>query len=277
MTRAGPLAGVGVLVTRPAAQAEALSARLRGLGAEVVAFPALAILPTVRPDALRNTLAGLGAYDLAIFISPRAAEYGLAALAELAPNRPEHELAGPGTRTIAWPSRTRIAAVGEGTAKALAGLGVGPVLVPPGGADSEHLLALPELARVEGRRILIFRGEGGRELLAEALRARGAEVDYAECYRRGRPEGADPGPLLEALAAGRLRAVTAFSGETLDNLMSLLGEDAPRLFTIPLFAPHSRVAAHAARLGFVAATATPPGEAGLIDGLVEYFSRDHSA
>ncbi|TXT16763.1 MAG: hemD, partial [bacterium] len=139
------------------------------------------------------------------------------------------------------------------------------------------LLALPELARVEGRRILIFRGEGGRELLAEALRARGAEVDYAECYRRGRTEGADPGPLLESLATGRLRAVTVFSGETLDNLMSLLGEDAPRLFSIPLFAPHPRVAAHAARLGFVAAHATPPGEAGLVDGLVEYFSRDHSA
>jgi len=151
------------------------------------------------------------------------------------------------------------------------------VLAPSTGADSEHLLALPELARVRGLRILIFRGEGGRELLAEALRARGAEVDYAECYRRGRPEAADPVPLLEALAAGRLRAVTVFSGETLDNLMGLLGEAAPRLFAIPLFAPHPRIAAHAARLGFVAASATPPGEAGLIDGLVEYFSREHSA
>ncbi len=275
MTRARPLAGVGVLVTRPAAQAGALSERLRDLGAEVLVFPALAILPTARPDALRTTLAGLDTYDLAIFISPSAAEYGLAALASLAPPPAGRALAP--AAAIAWPPNLRLAAVGEGTAKALGGPGADPVLAPRDGADSEHLLNLPELTQVAGRRILIFRGEGGRELLAETLRARGAEVDYAECYRRGLPEGADPGPLLAALAAGRMRAVTVFSGETLDNLMELLGEDAPRLFSIPVFAPHPRVAEHAKRLGFAAAIATLPGESGLVDGLVEYFSRDHSA
>lgn len=258
MTRQHPLAGVGVLVTRPLAQATALAARLRALGAEPLCFPALAILPSAHPDALRAVLAGLSTYDLAIFISPRAAEFGLAAVA-------------------AWPPHVRPAAVGEGTAQALADRGLDSVLTPRDGADSEHLLALPEFARVAGRRILIFRGEGGRELLAETLRARGARVDYAECYRRGLPEDADPAPLLAALDAGRLHAITVFSGETLDNLLHLLGDQAARLRTIPLFAPHPRIAAHAKHLGFTTATATPAGEAGLLDGLVEYFARVHTA
>lgn len=248
-----PLAQVGVLVTRPAAQSAGLVARLQDQGADVVLFPALAILPTSRPDALKAVLAGLGGYDLAIFISPSAAEWGLAE-------------AGP------WPAGLQVAAVGQGTARALAARGISPALVPETGADSEHLLALPQLADVAGRRILILRGEGGREQLAEYLRARGARVDYAECYRRGCPE-ADPAPLLDALANRRIGAVTAFSGETLDNLLALLGPACPpTLLDLPLFVPHPRIAEHARELGFRAIQVTDPGESGLIAGLVEYFA-----
>lgn len=253
MTPDRPLAQVGVLVTRPAAQSAGLIARLRELGADVVHFPGLAILPTSRPEALKAVLAGLDGCDLAIFISPSAAEWGLAA-------------AGP------WPPGLPVAAVGQGTARALAERGISPDLVPETGADSEHLLALPRLADVAGQRILILRGEGGREHMAAALRARGARVDYAECYRRGRPQ-ADPAPLLEALAQGRIDALTAFSGETLDNLLALLGPACPpTLFELPLFVPHPRIAEHAGRLGFRAAHATDAGEPGLIAGLVEYFA-----
>jgi uroporphyrinogen-III synthase len=145
------------------------------------------------------------------------------------------------------------------------------MIVPDAGADSEHLLALPALAETAGKRILIFRGEGGRELLADRLRAGGARVDYAECYRRGRPES-DPAPVLEALAKGGLQAITVFSGETLDNLLDLMGEAAPTLFPLPLFAPHARIADHARARGFATARATAPGESGLITGLVEYFA-----
>lgn len=251
MTSVRPLADVGVLVTRPAAQAANLLARLRDLGATPLVFPALEIQPPSHPEALASVLDHLVDYDLAIFISPTAAERGLAA-------------AGP------WPSGLAVAAVGAGTARVLAEAGAHPILVPAGGADSEHLLDLPELRRMAGRRVLIFRGEGGRELLADTLGERGARVDYAECYRRGRPD-ADPAPLFQALAQGRLDAVTVFSGETLDNLLAMAG-DAPALLALPLFAPHPRIAAHARRLGFADIRTTEPGENGLVAGLVEYFA-----
>lgn len=252
-----PLANVGVLVTRPAAQAADFMARLETLGATPLLFPALAILPTSRPEALTVILDQLDRYDLAIFISPTAAERGLA-------------VAGT------WPASVRVAAVGQGTGLALAGAGIATVLTPDQGADSEHLLALPELKETAGKRIVIFRGEGGRELLADTLRGRGAQVDYAECYRRGRPE-ADPAPVLAALGAGRLGAVTVFSGETLDNLVAMLGDAGQSagqsgLRVTPLFAPHPRIAEHARKLGFQSVHATDAGESGLIAGLVEYFA-----
>jgi uroporphyrinogen-III synthase len=253
MTSDRPLAHVGVLVTRPAAQAAGLIARLRELGAEPLLFAALAILPPSRPEALNAALENLDSYDQAIFISPSAAEWGLAAVGN-------------------WPVAVQIAAVGQGTARALAARGIAAILTPEAGADSEHLLALPQMADVTGKRILIFRGEGGRELLAGSLRARGARVDYAECYRRGRPQ-ADPAPVLAALAAGQIGALTAFSGETLDNLLALLGPACPPvLFDLPLFVPHPRIAEHGRKLGFRAIQATDPGESGLIAGLVEYFA-----
>ncbi len=248
-----PLADVGVLVTRPAAQAAGLAARLETLGAAPILFPALEILPPARPDALRAVLDNLAGYHLAIFISPTAAELGLAA-------------AG------AWPAGVEVAAVGQGTAQALRERGITRVLTPASGADSEHLLALPQLADLADKRILVFRGEGGREQLADTLRERGARVDYAECYRRGRPEAA-PAPLLAELAAGRIGAITVFSGETLDNLVAMLaGAEPGGLRAIPLFAPHPRIAERARALGFRAVHVTEAGESGLIAGLVEYFT-----
>jgi uroporphyrinogen-III synthase len=255
MTPDRPLANVGVLVTRPAAQAADFMARLEALGATPLLFPALAILPTSRPEALEVVLDKLDRYDLAIFISPTAAERGLAAVG-------------------IWPAGVKVAAVGQGTGNALLGAGVPAVLTPEQGADSEHLLALPELGALEGMRIVIFRGEGGRELLADTLRARGAQVDYAECYRRGRPES-DPAPVLAALADARIQAVTVFSGETLDNLLALLGRSCQAtLSSLPLFVPHPRIAEHGLKLGFQFIVTTGSGESGLIAGLVEYFAHD---
>ena len=145
-------------------------------------------------------------------------------------------------------------------------------MAPRGGADSEHLLALPELADMAKQRVLIFRGEGGRELLAEALSARGARVDYIECYRRGLPD-ADPAPLLETWRQGGIQVVTVLSSQGLDNLFTLLGEhNADLIRTTLLFAPHPRIVEHARGLGIATAIATAPGQAGLVQGLVEYFA-----
>lgn len=250
-----PLAGVGVLVTRPAEQADSLLARLRDLGAHPLLFPTLEIQPPSQPAVLERRLADLANHDLAIFVSPTAVRRGLALISD-------------------WPPALRVAAVGQGTAAALRTEGMQNILAPDQGGDSEHLLALPELADMTGQRVLIFRGEGGRELLAKTLAVRGADVHYAECYRRGLPS-ADPAPLCAIWRQGGVQAVTVLSTEGLDNLFKLIGaEHAGLIRATPVFAAHPRIAMHARELGIVRAMATESAEAGLLRGLVEYFAHD---
>ena len=96
-------------------------------------------------------------------------------------------------RRRSWPARLRAFAPGPGTAAALAAAGIHDVTIPATTFDSEGLLALPALSQVAGKRIAIFRGEGGRDLLGDTLRARGALVDYVDCYRRAAPRSGAEG------------------------------------------------------------------------------------
>ena len=248
-----PLAGRTVLVTRPAHQAAALSRAIRAAGGDVVEFPALAI-EAVPAGEMAASLERVAHADLLIFISPNAAQFGVAAI----------RASGQSL------SRAAVFAVGPGTERALQAQGVSPVVTPPG-QDSEALLALPELLQVAGRRVVIVRGVGGRPMLADTLRARGAEVHYLECYRRFCPQ-ADAAPLLARWQAGGIDAVTVASAETLHNLAALLGETGLSCLTAtPLFAPHEKIAEAARRFGIVHAIATPGGDAGLVDGLINWF------
>lgn len=217
-------------------------------------FPALAIEAPANPAAVARLLAELAAFDLAIFVSSNAVEHGLTLLARV------------------WPDAVPIAAVGASTAAALRRHGLACDVVPAG-ADSESLLALPELSGLgEGKRVLILRGEGGREVLAERLRQQGAEVVYAECYRRVRPR-ADPSALIARWESGGLHAVTVLSGETLDNLWAMLGERGQRLLRrTPLFAPHPHIGQRAAALGLIEVAITPPGDEGVLHGLGAWFA-----
>jgi uroporphyrinogen-III synthase len=107
--------------------------------------------------------------------------------------------------------------------------------------------------------------------VADTLRARGAEVHFLECYRRTCPR-ADAAPLLARWQTGGIDAVTVASAETLHNLAALLGEaGAPLLAVTPLFAPHEKIAAAARRFGIAHVIATAGGDAGLLDGLVNWF------
>lgn len=248
-----PLAGRTVLVTRPAGQAAALVQAIQAAGGAAYAFPALAV-EAVPADALAGPLARLRAADIAIFISPSAAQFGIVAIRSAGGLSPA----------------TAVFAVGPGTARALAAQGVGGV-VTPDGQDSEALLALPQLADVARKRVVIVRGVGGRPLLAETLAARGAQVDFLECYRRVLPQ-ADAAPLLARWQAGGIDAVTVTSAETLANLAALLGDaGAPLLLRTPLFAPHEKIAEAARRFGVAHVIATPGGDAGLVDGLINWF------
>lgn len=247
----GPLAGVGVLVTRPVRQAAGLVRRLAALDATAVVFPAIVILPPRDDASLSRTHATLASYDAAIFVSANAAEYGVP----------------PGPR---WPATLPAFATGPGTASALAAVGLPAARLPTASYDSEGLLALPELTAVRGKRIVIFRGEGGRDYLARTLRERGAHVDYAECYRRASPQSASDG-LVDAVLAGRVQATTLTSAEGLDNLCKLLPAPArARLARAPAFVAHPNIASHARDLGFTAIV-TGAGDAGLVAGLLEWF------
>jgi uroporphyrinogen-III synthase len=250
----GPLSGVGVIITRPARQSAGITRQLAALGAWPIVFPAISILPPANRASLDSAHAALDQYDIAIFVSANAVEYGVPA--------PE-----------AWPARLRALAPGPGTAAALAATGIENVTIPATTFDSDGLLALPDLHGVAGKRIVIFRGEGGRGELGEVLRARGAKVDYAECYRRAMPATGAAG-LSEALREGRAHALTLTSSEGIDNLCALLeAEDARRLRQLPTFAPHPRIAQHARELGFDTVE-TGAADAGLVNGLLEWF-RQH--
>ena len=249
--RAGPLSGLGILVTRPARQAAGFAQKLAALGGEPVIFPAIAILPPADPAALRHAHAALATYDIAIFNSPNAVEFG-----------------APDPRD--WPARLAVLAPGPGTAEALAATGIAGARIPATTLDSDGLLELPELADVRGKHVLILRGDGGREQLSEALRSRGARVAAIACYRRARPASGVQG-LAEAFRDGRIDAVTITSSEALDNLWSMADDPIRAAWrALPTFAPHPRIVAHARDKGVLRVIETRGGDAGLIAGLLEW-------
>lgn len=249
----GPLAGVGVIVTRPARQAAQLSQRLAGLGARPIVWPAIVILPPDDAAPLARAHAALGDYDLAVFVSPNAVEFG-----------------APDPRR--WPATLPIYAPGVGTADAVAAVGLPAARVPSTTFDSEGLLALPDLQDVAGRRVVVFRGDEGRATLGDTLRARGARVDYVACYRRAAPVSAAQG-LVRVLEEDQAHALTLTSVEGLANLLAAVGDAArPRLAALRTFAPHPRIV-EAARQAGLDAQETLPGDGGLLTALLEWFGQ----
>lgn len=236
---ASDLRGRAILVTRPREQAAGLARLIEQAGGRAHLFPAIEIQDLPPPDALSR----LREFDLAVFISPTAVSRVFRHLK-------------------AWPA-LQAAAVGAGTRRELERHGVTKVIAPSSGADSEALLALPQLGTFKN--IVIFRGEDGRALLGETLVARGARVEYAACYRRVLPSKSSP-------TWNRLDAIAVSSAQGLANLFELL--DPGVLKATPLFVPHARVAEQArARLVREVVVAGPSDEETL-DRLVAYF-RSH--
>jgi uroporphyrinogen-III synthase len=252
----GALNDAGIVITRPARQAAGLAREIAALGGRPLVFPAIVILPPADAAAVRAVQWELARYDIAIFVSANAVEYGVGDPA-------------------AWPAHILTLAPGPGTAAALAAVGIANARVPATTMDSEGLLALPELLDVTGKRIVIFRGSGGRELLRTALEARGATVVQVECYRRAKPQSGAAG-LIDAWREKRVDAVTLTSGEGLDNLWTILGnEGRAHLGATPAFVPHASIAERAKALGLREIIVTPPADAGLLASLLEYFAQQH--
>lgn len=252
-TKNQPLAGKGIVVTRPAHQARALARLIEAAGGRSILFPAIEIRDVEDTGPFVRLVDRLEEFDLAIFISPNAVDRAMSLI------RTRRRL----------PAGLRVATVGGGSVRALERHGVTGVIAPQGRYDSEALLELRETAAA--RRVVIFRGEGGRELLGDSLRARGTLVEYAECYRRARPD-LDPTPLLDAWTRKQLDAVTVTSSDGVRNLFEMVGPSGrERLPHTPLFAPHPRIAETARGLGIEKAIVTGPGDKGLLTGLTDYF------
>jgi len=246
-----PLDGVGIIVTRPQRQAAVFAAKIAAAGGSPVIWPAIVILPPDDTARLAQAHAELASYDIAVFVSANAVEYG----------------APPAS---AWPRHLLAFAPGPSTAEALAGVGIAGALVPTASHDSEGLLQMPELAELAGKRVVIFRGEGGREFLGNALRARGAIVDHIPCYRRVAPQSGTEG-LVEAMRGDRAHALTLTSAEGLDNLLAALtAEGLAWLARLPVFAGHPRIAERARERGLFAIE-TAGGDAGMLAGIVEWY------
>lgn len=256
------LTSLNIVVTRPREQAVSLAQRIAQLGGNSVLFPLLEISPVTDAAPLRALVARLAEFQMAIFISPNAVSYGLNAIAAAG------KTLTPSPSPASGRGGVRVATVGQGSAKLLREAGIDHVIAPTERFDSEALLALSELQNVAGWRIAIFRGDGGRELLGDTLKARGATVEYAACYQRAKPQFA-----AADLLAAQPHALTVTSSEALGYLWEMLDEPArTRLCHLPLFVPHARIAEAARLRGWMDVRVTAGGDDGLMAGLLAWAS-----
>lgn len=248
-----PLAGRHLVITRPAEQAGLLQRLLTQAGAEVTALPLIAIQAPADPAPLMAAIEQLDQFQLAIFVSPSAIDAVASRL------------------TAPWPKETQIAVIGPGSARRAEELGLPVALQPSSQFDSEGLLALPELQDMHGQQVVVFRGNGGRELLPDTLIQRGARVDRIESYQRSQP----------TLDAERLTQLSLHapdgwiltSSEALDNLIDQLS--AHQLEAIQQhhwFASHPNIARHLQQKGFVRVIDTGSGDAAILASLAAHFA-----
>ena len=248
-----PLTDLTVLVTRPAVQCAALCAEIERYGGSAIAFPAVEI----EPVAVQAKVAS-DDYDLVVFVSVNAVEHG--------------------ARDVTRSARTRVAAIGRATAAALAAAELAADIVPEAGFTSEALLTHPQLQLTSGARVLIVRGEGGRELLKETFAAHGMSVETREVYRRV-PPNVDASRLAEVEARWSdegIDVVTATSIETLENLQALLTERGRQLLSsTALLVPSRRIVAAAVSAGLrgEAIVAAGADDASMIGALAQWRMR----
>jgi uroporphyrinogen-III synthase len=229
------LSGLTVLLTRPQAQSLTLATAIRDMGGEVCELPLIEIEPVTDGEPLERikaTVQDLDRYEVVIFISTNAARLGMEWIDRYWPQ---------------LPAGLSAYAVGPGTAKLLEAFDW-PVYCPDKGVTSEDLLALPGLREVSGMHVLLCRGVGGRELIAETLRERGAHVDYLELYHRHTPDYSQD-RLAALMAEKKVNAVVVTSAQILDVLLHSLHNDPAPMRSVPVLVPSERVCQRALDAG----------------------------
>lgn len=248
-----------VVITRPLDQAGPLAQRVARSGRQAVVFPLLEIHPLDDEEALRKALRSLDNYAMVAFVSPNAINAAMRHIAD-------------------WPPEVAIAVMGEGSKAALAGHDItsaSRTIFSPRDArrtDSQTLLEVLDTEALRGRRVLIVRGESGRELLADALRAQGVEVEQLAAYRR-------TAPCLDEAAREQLLSLVMYpadwlitSSEALRILLQLvreaMGEEGVvKMQQQNIYVPHVRIAETAHAMGFVHVVETGSGDDQLIAAL----------
>lgn len=244
------LQGLHIAVTRPLAQAQSLSAAIAQQGGSAISYPLLAVTALDDYAQFNQQLTKLATTDWAIFISSNAVDFAMPRVVEHYPQ---------------LPSQLQFAAIGPQTAEALAPYGVDNVLIPHQRYDSETLMSLPEMQNVAGKTVMIFRGVGGRELMADTLKARGAQVYFAESYQRINPQ-TDTRLLDHYWQQGKLDALVVTSSEAMRYLLTL-ADKAPWLTHVTLCVNHERIAELPKARGLKVLVAEAPGDAAMMQCL----------
>ena len=244
-----PLQNLGIAITRPVDQAKKLAALITEAGGTPILFPLIEIIPLSDYSQFDAVIANIADYDWAIFISSNAVQNGMPRLIKQ-------------TAKISFPNKLRFAAIGPVTASELQTFGVKEALIPNVRFDSESLLALPEMTNVAGKKILVVRGVGGRDVLADTLRARGAQVTFAECYQRINPQ-TNCNLLANLYSENKLQGIVITSSEAMRHLLDLAG-DSEWLKNITLFVNHARIAELPLQMGLKVSVAHAPGDEAML-------------
>ena len=235
------LAGKHIAITRPVEQAKKLADLITNAGGTPILFPLIEITPLADYSLFDATISQIEDYDWAIFISSNAVQNGMPRLLK---------------KDI--PKNLKFAAIGPVTAAELKDFGAEQVLTPQGRFDSEALLALPEMQAMQNKKVMIFRGVGGREILAESLKTHGATVTFAECYQRTNPQ-----QNCDGLKANKLHGIVVTSSEAMRHLLDLAGNE-DWLKNTPIFVNHARVAEQVLARGLTVHIAETGGDEAML-------------
>lgn len=245
-----PLSHIGVAITRPIDQAKKLTQLIEAAGGTVTPFPLIEITALTDYTQFEQVIADIASYDWILFISSNAVQNSMPRLIKQG-----------------IPKQLQFAAIGPTTAQSLKKFGVQKVLIPNENRfDSESLLSLPEMQNMQGKKVMIIRGIGGRDVLANTLTGRGAQVTFAECYQRINPQ-TNCNVLEQAFHAGQLQAVVVTSSEAMRYLFALAGES-DWLKQVTLFVNHARIAEQPLQDGLTVKVADAPGDEAMFEAII---------
>jgi uroporphyrinogen-III synthase len=241
-----------IAITRPAGQAGKLSTLIEAAGGKPLLFQLISITALTNYDVFDKATSNLKDYDWAIFISSNAVQNSLPRLSK---------------QIKLLPKTLKFAAIGPSTASELNAFGIENVLIPKDRFDSESLLSLAEMQNMTNQKVMIFRGVGGREVLAESLKLRGAHVDFAESYQRINPQ-TNTKILDEQWHNKTLDALVITSSEAMRHLIDL-AKNTAWLKQIKICVNHLRIAEEANNLGLNISVAETSGDEAMLKCLIK--------